>query len=222
MNGISVSNQRSSEVSHSTIGDGWSAAVRQPGGRTEHRARHLRRQSPRQSQGPQGWEAFSPLRRTRAHTLSALISTSPLTGCAWFRGWRAAAGQCGTRCAMAIRVETRPAATASALVLPSNVPLHVVQRPRLRSLPAQFASLVRPLCPLSALNYHRHIVSGGIHHFGGGSGAQSRRFWPLLASWQPRLIPAHQLIPMSPPFRHTSEMRASRAPPARSARVLKT
>ena len=52
--------------------------------------------------------------------------------------------------------------------------------------------------PLSALNYHQTYSSWRNPDFGGGPGSQSRRFWPLLASWPPRFIRAHQLIPMSP------------------------
>ena len=67
--------------------------------------------------------------------------------------------------------------------------------------PALSASaLANATAALPALNYHRHIVSGGIHHFWGGSGAQSRRFWPQLASWQPRLIAGSSGHPNEPPM----------------------
>ena len=185
--------------SHSTNGDGWSAGGPRPGGRTEPRARHRRRQRSGPPLGPPNQNTFGWQTRTRGHCSQRASQRHHSLGCEWLVRSRARAGQCGPSCALAMRVESRPAATAPALVLPSNARGHVVQRPRPRSLPAQLSSPARPLCPSPPSIIIRQIVRGGILSLGAARVARAVAFGLCWPPGSLRSSPANQLIPMSPP-----------------------
>ena len=108
--------------------------------------------------------------------VSARLSPSPLSGCAWFRGWRAPppAGQCGTRCALwqyAWSPGQRPAATAPVFFVfaeQCQCNRHSAPAAQITASPA-FEPRATPL-PLSALNYHPTDSTWRNPLFGGGTG----------------------------------------------------